>query len=62
MKIYNTYHAKIKTCYSLGLQETLLPKELTSRIPRSTTQTWKKLNPEAFIGYDFANQVSTDLE
>ena len=62
MKRYNSYHTKIKTCYSLGLQETLLPKEFITSIPRSTTQGWKDLNPETFIGYEFAHQVETDLE
>ena len=62
MKRYNSYHTRIKTCYSLGLEDSLLPQEFTTSIPRSTTQTWKDLNPEAFVGYEFADRVEADLE
>ena len=39
-----------------------MPKGFITSIPRSTTQSWKSINPEAFIGYEFAHQVETDLE
>ena len=62
MKRYNSYHTRIKTCYSLGLEDSLLPQEFTTSIPRSTTQTWKDLNPEVFVGYEFVNRIEADLK
>lgn len=62
MKKYKRYHSTIKTSYALGIQEQVLPHSFTSSIPRSTTQNWKELNPEKFVGNEFASQVENDLE
>lgn len=62
MKKYNRYHSTIKTSYALGIQQQVLPHYFTSSIPRSTTQNWKELNPEKFVGNEFASQVENDLE
>ncbi|MBB4804805.1 hypothetical protein HNP38_000077 [Chryseobacterium defluvii] len=62
MKKYNRYHSTIKTSYALGIQQQVLPHSFTSSIPRSTSQNWKELNPQKFVGNEFASQVETDLE
>ena len=62
MNKYNRYHSTIKTSYALGIQQQVLPHSFTSSIPRSTSQNWKELNPEKFVGNEFASQVENDLE
>ncbi|SFZ97087.1 hypothetical protein, partial [Chryseobacterium limigenitum] len=62
MKKYKRYHSTIKTSYALGIHEQILPHSFTSSIPRSTTQNWKELQPEKFVGNEFASQVENDLE
>lgn len=62
MKKYKRYHSTIKTSYALGIQQQVLPHSFTSSIPRSTTQNWKELDPEKFVGNEFASQVENDLE
>lgn len=62
MKRYNRYHSTIKTSYALGIQEQVLPEYFTKSILRSTTQNWKELQPEKFVGNEFASQIENDLE
>lgn len=62
MKKYNRYHSTIKTSYALGIENQVLPDSFTKSIPRSTTQNWKELQPEKFVGNEFASQVENDLE
>ncbi len=62
MKKYNRYHSTIKTSYALGIHNQILPDSFTSSIPRSTSQNWKELNPEKFVGNEFASQIENDLE
>lgn len=62
MKKYKRYHSTIKTSYALGIHEQILPHSFTSSIPRSTSQNWKELDPEKFVGKEFASGVETDLE
>ncbi|MBS1549725.1 MAG: transposase family protein [Bacteroidetes bacterium] len=62
MNEYNRYHSTIKTSYALGIETQVLPDSFTKMIPRSTTQNWKELHPEKFVGNEFASQVENDLE
>ena len=62
MKKYKRYHSTIKTSYALGIHEQILPHSFTSSIPRSTTQNWKELQPEKFVGNEFASKVENDLQ
>lgn len=62
MKSYNSYNTKIKTYYSLVLEEELLPTEFIASIPRSRSQGWKDLHPDSFVGEEFADRVEADLE
>lgn len=62
MKKYKRYHSTIKTSYALGIHRQILPDSFTSSIPRSTSQEWKELNLEKFVGSEFASQVENDLE
>jgi hypothetical protein len=62
MNKYNRYHSTIKTSYALGIETQVLPDSFTKTIPRSTTQNWKELQPEKFVGNEFASQVENDLE
>lgn len=62
MNKYNSYHSGVKTCYALGIHHQVLPDSFTKTIPRSTAQNWKELNPDKFIGSEFASQIETDLE
>lgn len=62
MNKYNSYHSGVKTCYALGIQDQVLPDFFTKSIPRSTTNDWKELSPDKFVGSEFASQIETDLE
>lgn len=62
MNKYKRYHSSVKTSYALGIHNQVLPNSFTSSIPRSTTQEWKNLNPEKFVGNEFATQIENDLE
>lgn len=62
MKKYKRYHSTIKTSYALGIEQQVLPNSFTSSIPRSTTQNWKELQPEKFVGNEFASKVENDLQ
>lgn len=62
MPQYNSYHSVVKTSYALGLEEQLLPQTFINQLPRSTTQGWRTIDPNDFVGSQFANQVETDLE
>ncbi len=62
MKKYNRYHSTIKTSYALGIHRQILPDSFTSSIPRSTSLEWKNLNPEKFVGNEFASRVENDLD
>ena len=62
MNKYKRYHSTVKTSYALGIQEQVLPDNFIKSIPRSTSQNWKELNPEKFVGNEFASQVENDLE
>lgn len=62
MSNYNSYHTIVKTSYALGLENQVLPQKLTQKIPRSTSQGWKQIHPEQFVGSEVANQVEIELE
>lgn len=62
MNKYNSYHSGVKTCYALGIQDQVLPESFTKSIPRSTSNDWKELSPDKFVGSEFASQIETDLE
>lgn len=62
MKKYNRYHSTVKTSYALGIHNQVLPDSFTRSIPRTTSQNWKNLQPEKFVGGEFASQIETDLE
>lgn len=62
MSNYNSYHSGVKTSYSLGIENQVLPDTFTRAIPRSTSQGWKEIHPTHFVGGEFANQIEVDLE
>lgn len=59
---YKRYHSTVKSSFALGIQNQVLPENFIRSIPRTTSQNWKELNPEKFVGSDFASQIETDLE
>lgn len=61
MRKQNSYHTCVKTCYSLGIQQ-ILPNDLKEIIPRSTSQYWKNEKEEKYIGHEFANKISKNLD
>lgn len=62
MNNYKSYHSAVKTSYALGIQNQVLPHSFLRSIPRSTTQNWKEISPDKFVGGEFASQIETDLE
>lgn len=62
MNLYKSYHTTVKTSYALGIQNQVLPDSFLKSIPRSTTQNWKEINPDKFVGGEFASQIETDLD
>lgn len=62
MNKYSRYRSTIKTSFALGIHQQILPVSFVNSIPRSTSQNWKELNPDKFIGSEFASQIETDLE
>ncbi|CAF4381377.1 unnamed protein product [Rotaria socialis] len=62
MNNYKSYHSAVKTSYALGIQNQVLPDSFIKTIPRSTTQNWKEISPDKFVGGEFASQIETDLE
>jgi putative transposase len=62
MSNYKSYHSAVKTLYALGIQNQVLPDSFLKSIPCSTTQNWKEISPDKFVGGEFASQIETDLE
>ncbi|CAD7807382.1 hypothetical protein CHRY9390_01649 [Chryseobacterium aquaeductus] len=62
MAKYNSYHSQVKICYSLGLEEQLLPKTFTKDIPRSTYFQWRQTPSDKYLGSEFAHKIDGDLE
>jgi transposase InsO family protein len=62
MNNYKSYHSAVKTSYSLGIQNQVLPYSFLKTIPCSTTQNWKEIPADKFVGGEFATQIETDLE
>ena len=62
MNSYKSYHTTVKTSYALGIQNQVLPNSFINSIPRSTSQNWKDINPDKFVGGEFASQIETNLE
>lgn len=61
MRKKNSYHTSVKTCYSLGIQQ-ILPEDLQKIIPKSTAHYWKSESEEKYVGYEFANRISKNLD
>lgn len=61
-KKYKTYHSGVKVCYSLGLQNELLPKEFTQSIPASTSFYWKQNSSEKYMGAEYVSAIEQELE
>lgn len=59
---YNRYHSTVKSSFALGIQSQVLPETFIRSIPRTTSQNWKDLNPDKFVGSEFASSVENDLE
>lgn len=62
MKNYNSYHSTVKTSYALGIQNQVLPHSFINSIPRSTSQSWKDISADKFVGGEFASQIENDLD
>mgnify|MGYP003583166348 CR=1 FL=1 len=61
MSKYKSYHSSIKTCFALGIQNQLLPQQLISQIPNSTSHYWKDQTPEKTIGHQHAADIQNAL-
>ena len=62
MNLYKSYHTTVKTSYALGIQNQVLPHSFLKSIPRSTSQNWKEISADKFVGGEFASQIETDLD
>ncbi len=62
MKKYRFYHSSVKICYSLGIENHLLPNEFLSSIKPSTAHYWKNDNPDKYIGSEFAPAINHNLD
>ena len=59
---YNKYHTAIKTSFALNIHNQILPASFIDSLAPSTVSGWKHLNPEQFVGYQFANQIESNLD
>lgn len=62
MQKYKKYHTDIKTCFSLGLQNEILPEKFLKEIPGSTSHYWKELDSEKFVGAEFSKNIQNNLD
>jgi len=61
MSKYNSYHTALKTCFNLGLEE-IIPDNIKKQIPYTTSQDWRNENNQKYIGHEFAEQFSKNLD
>ena len=59
---YNKYNTAIKTSVALNIHNQILPASFIDSLPPSTISGWRNLNPEQFVGYQFANQIESNLD
>ncbi len=60
---YKSYHTGIKTCYSFGLENEILPESFTESIPRSTAFYWKDPSiSNKYIGSEYVAKVENNLD
>jgi hypothetical protein len=62
MNQYKAYHTSIKTCFSLGIHQKLLPEHFLSLIPPSTSHHWKKQHPSKYLGDELALKIESSFE
>lgn len=62
MKKYNSYHSSIKICYSLGIENHVLPQDFLSSIKPSTVHYWKNDTPDKYVGSEFASTVHNNID
>jgi hypothetical protein len=62
MKKYNSYHSSVKICYSLGIENHLLPHEFLASIKPSTAHYWKHDNPDKYLGSEFASSINHNVD
>ena len=63
MATYKSYHTGVKTCYSLGLENDILPDSFTETIPKSTSFYWKRENTsQKYIGGELVSKIENDFE
>ena len=53
MNNYKSYHSAVKSSYALGIQNQVLPDSFIKSIPHSTSQNWKGISPDKFVGGTF---------
>jgi hypothetical protein len=57
MQKYKKYHTDIKTSFTLGIQDQVLPDSFLKDIPNSTSHYWKDEESEKHIGSEFAKNI-----
>jgi transposase InsO family protein len=62
MKKYNSYHSSVKICYSLGIENHVLPQDFLSSIKPSTAHYWKKDSADKYVGSEFATTVHNNID
>lgn len=62
MSCNNSYHSTIKISYALDIQEKWLPKHFRDLIPRSTSHSWKNIEADKFVGYEYATDIKDSLD
>ena len=60
--MYQRYSTSLKTCFSLGIEKSLIPKEVLQKIPSSTKTTWRNNSNHEIIGLEQENQIKNDLQ
>jgi hypothetical protein len=61
---YNQYHSSLKSCYSLGLKNEWVNKEIRDNIPYTTSRYWtdKKRVRKNIIGSELEKTIEQNLE
>ena len=59
---YKSYHTSIKTSFSLGIEEDLLPASFIDSLPPSTKDGWKNAPANKFVGQEYAQAIEANLD
>ncbi|MEX1192579.1 MAG: DDE-type integrase/transposase/recombinase [Brumimicrobium sp.] len=60
--MYQRYTTSLKTCFALGLEKSLVSKEVLQKIPSSTSSAWRNYSNHKLIGVEQEKQIKKDFQ